>query len=80
MAIISCSKLKRVADLIGYQSLIIGASQNCREGRWTIYDRRFHLKASASHTKQWSTIDITIWNTTFPDSYQESSTTRGHPS
>ena len=67
VAIISRSKPKRVADLIGYQSLIIGASHNCREGQWIIYDRRFRLKASASHTKQWSTVDITIWNMTFPD-------------
>ena len=27
VAIISCSKPKRVANLIGYQSIIIGASQ-----------------------------------------------------
>ena len=67
VAIMSHSKPKRVADLIGYQSLIIGASHNCREGQWIIYDRCFCLKASASHTKQWSTVDITIWNMTFPD-------------
>ena len=67
MAIVSRSKPKRIADLIGYQSLIIAASQNCREGSWAMYDRRFHLKASASHNEQWSTIDVTIWNMTFPD-------------
>ena len=67
MAIVSRSRSKHVADLIGYQSLKIGASQNCREGQWTIYDRRFCLKASVSHTKQWSIIDTTIWNMTFPD-------------
>jgi len=27
----------------------------------------FCLKASASHIKQWSVIDITIWNMLFPD-------------
>jgi len=32
MAIISCSRPKYMADLIGYQSLIIGASHNYREG------------------------------------------------
>lgn len=67
VAIVSRSKPARVADLIGYQSLIIGASQNCREGKWTIYDRRFRLKASASRSIHWSRIDITIWNMTFPD-------------
>ena len=67
MAIISRSKPKRIADLIGYQSLIIGASQLCHESQWILYDHRFPLKASATRTKQWSVIDITIWNTTFPD-------------
>ena len=37
MAIVSYSTPKCVTDLIDYQSLIIGASQNCREGQWTIY-------------------------------------------
>ena len=67
MAIISRSKPKRIADLIGYQSIIIGASQLGHEGRWILYDCRFRLKASASRTRQWSTIDITIWNMAFPD-------------
>ena len=67
VAIISSSKPKRVADLIGYQSIIIGASQIGREGKWVTYDRRFRLKASASPKKLWSNIDITIWNMTFPD-------------
>jgi len=34
-------------------------------GRFT-YDHRFLLKALASHNEQWSTIDITLWNITFP--------------
>jgi len=66
IAIISGSKPKRTADLIGYQSIIIGASQLGHEGRWILYDRRFRLKASASCTRQWSTIDITIWSMAFP--------------
>ena len=67
MAIISRCKPKRIADLIGYQNIIIGASQLCHERQWILYDCRFRLKASASRTKQWSVIDITIWNTAFPD-------------
>jgi len=46
VAIISQSKPKRVADLIGYQSIIISASQIGYEGKWMTYDRRFRLKAS----------------------------------
>ena len=67
MAILSRSAPQRVADLVGYQSLIISASLYYREGRWAIYDRRFRLKASASNIKKWSAIDVTIWNTVFPD-------------
>ena len=67
MAIISRHKPKRVADLLHYQSLIIGLSRDCREGKWVIYDRCFHLKASASRNEQWSVIDITLWNMTFPE-------------
>ena len=67
MAIISRQKSKRVADLLGYQSLIIGASQDCHEGQWVTYDHRFRLKASASRISQWSVIDVTIWNMTFPE-------------
>jgi len=67
ITIISRSKPKRIADLIGYQSIIIGGSQLGHEGRWILYDHRFRLKALASRTRQWSTIDITIWNMAFPD-------------
>ena len=48
-------------------NIIVGASQLSHEGRWIMYDRCFWLKASASRTRQWSTIDITIWNVAFPD-------------
>ena len=67
MGIISRSKPKRIADLIGYQGTIIGASQLGYEGRWVLYDRRFRLKASTSRARQWSTINIIIWNMAFPD-------------
>ena len=32
-----------------------------------MYDCHFHLKTSTSNLKEWSTIDITNWNTTFPE-------------
>ena len=79
MAIISRHKPKRIADLLGYQSLIIGASMDCREGKWVIYDRRFRLKASASRNAQWSVIDVTL-EYDFPrKGYSESSAGRLHP-
>ena len=67
IAIFSRSTPERVADLVGYQSLIISASQHNREGHWVLYDRRFRLKASASKIKKWSVIDITIWKIAFPN-------------
>jgi len=44
VAIISYAKPKCVADLIGYQSIIIGASQIDREGKWVTYDQHFSQK------------------------------------
>ena len=67
IAVLSRSTPERVADLVGYQSLIISASHYQRAGRWVVYDRRFRLKASAANIKIWSAIDITIWNMVFPN-------------
>ena len=58
IAIISRQKPKRVADLLGYQSLIIGASMHCHEGKWVVYDCRFlpqsvglSLRAMVNHRR-----------------------------
>ena len=51
IAILSHSAPDRVPDLLGYQSLIISASQNHCAGRWVVYDQRFRLKASAKNIK-----------------------------
>jgi len=67
IATVSRQKPKRVPDLLGYQRISMGASLHCREGKWLTYDRRLRLKVSASNATEWSTIDITIWNTTFPE-------------
>ena len=50
-----------MADLLGYQQLIINSSQHCQEGCWVVYDRHFRLKASATGCKDWAPIDINIW-------------------
>ena len=67
MAVISRKEPHRIPDLIGYQSLIIQSSCHCQEGCWVIYDRRFHLKASAVVIPEWSHIDITVWKMAFPE-------------
>jgi len=48
IVIVSRNKSNRIPDLIGYQNLIIQVSIQCQEGSWVVYDRRFHLKASAA--------------------------------
>ena len=65
-AIVSHAEPEQTADLLGYQHLIINASQHCQEGQWMSYNRHFRLKASATKSKNWSSIDINIWNMTFP--------------
>ena len=40
---------------------------NRQPGYWADYDRQFHLKASATSSTEWSTIDLNIWNDAFPD-------------
>ena len=65
--VLFCSTPACIADLLGYQSLIILASQNHRTCRWVIYDWRFRLKASTKGIKVWSAIEVTIWNMVFPD-------------
>ena len=67
IAIVSKKEPERTADLHGYQQLIIHSSQHHQEGRWLIYDRHFRLKASATGLKEWSTIEINIWNLAFPE-------------
>ena len=67
IAVLSKKEPERIADLHGYQQLIIHSSQHHQEGRWLIYDRHFRLKASATGSKDWSTIEINIWNLAFPE-------------
>ena len=67
MAAISLTKPHRIPDLLGYQQRIIQASYNRQPGCWADYDRQFRLKASATSSTEWSTIDLNIWNDAFPD-------------
>ena len=67
MAVLSRTAPQRMADLLGYQQRIINAACYRQPGRWAVYDRRFRLKASASGSTNWSTIDLNTWNDAFPD-------------
>jgi len=59
IAVLSHSAPHCVPDLLGYQSLIISASQYHHTEYWVAYDRRFRLKVSVKNIKVWSAI---IWN------------------
>ena len=67
IAIISRKEPNRITDLIGYQNLIIQSFIHCQEDRWVIYNRRFHLKASAAIIQERSTVNFTIWKLAFPE-------------
>ena len=67
MAVMSRTKPHRIADLLGYQQRIIQASYNRQPGCWAVYDRQFRLKASATSSTDWSTIDLNLWHDAFPD-------------
>ena len=66
-AVLSCIVPQRIPDLLGYQQRIIQASYNRQPGRWTVYDRQCCLKASATGSTDWSTIDLNIWHDAFPE-------------
>jgi len=65
--VIHRSQPERTPDPLGYQNLIVQTSLLCQEACWVLYDQRFQLKASTLQLQQWSTIDITVWNLTFPE-------------
>ena len=67
IVIVSKKEPEWMVDLHGYQQLIIQSSQYHQEGCWLIYDRHFRLKASATGSKDWSAIDLNIWNLAFPE-------------
>ena len=67
MAVVSHTKLQRIADLLGYQQRIIQTSYNRQPGCWAVYDCQFRLKASATSSADWSTIDLNLWHDAFPN-------------
>ena len=66
MAVMSCTKPQRIADLLGYQQWIIQATYNHQPGCWAVYDRQFRLKTSATSSTDWLTIDLNLWHDAFP--------------
>ena len=57
-AILSKSQPNRVADLLGYQTLILQAHQEFQGDFWLRYDRTFRQKAATLKNAKWDTIAL----------------------
>ena len=64
-AILSKSQPHRVADLLGYQTLILQAHQEFKGDFWLRHDRTFRQKAATQKTPKWASIDTTFWSLAF---------------
>ena len=65
VAIISKKQPDRVPDLMGYQILMLEASNEYKNDCWLAYDRRFRQQAAADPHCKWSNINTTLWNLAF---------------
>ena len=65
VSVISRKQPQRVPDLMGYQILMLEASNEYQGNCWLAYDRRFRQQASSQPNCKWSNIDSTIWNLAF---------------
>jgi len=67
MAVLSWTAPRCTAALLQYQQRLIHAACNLQPGGWAAYDHQFRLKASATGSTNWSTIDLDTWNDAFLD-------------
>ena len=65
VSVIARKQPQRVPDLMGYQILMLEASNEYQGNCWLAYDRRFRQQAASLPNCKWSTIDSTIWNLAF---------------
>ena len=61
-AVVCRSQPQRIADLLGYQNLIITGHQWFRNFNWATYDRDFRQQRAARTIPDWSILDNTLWN------------------
>ena len=64
-AILSKSYPHRIADLLGYQTLILQAYQEFKGDFWLRYDHTFRQKAATLKDAKWAQIDTTLWSLAF---------------
>ena len=65
VAIVSYKQPERVSDLLGYQNLIIQASQDYEGDFWLDYDCRFRQQLAAFPSTNWARTDSSLWNQFF---------------
>ena len=65
VSVIARKQPQRVPDLMGYQILMLEASNEYQGNCWLAYYRRFRQQAASLPNCKWSTIDSTIWNLAF---------------
>ena len=65
VAVLSRSQPERVADLLGYQTLIIQAYREYDGDCWLGYDRTFRLRAASQGNCNWSSVDTSLWSLAF---------------
>ena len=65
VSVIARKQPQHVPDLMGYQILMLEASNEYQGNFWLAYDRRFRQLAASLPNCKWSTIDPTIWNLAF---------------
>lgn len=65
VSVIARREPHRIPDLMGYQILMIDASNEYRNNGWLAYDRRFRQQAAFRPQCKWSNIDSTLWTLAF---------------
>ena len=65
VSVIAKKQPQRVPDLMGYQILMLEASNEYHNDRWLAYDRRFRQQAASQPGCKWSSIETTLWNWAF---------------
>ena len=65
VSVIARKQPQCMPDLMGYQILMLEASNEYQGNCWLAYDRHFRQQAASLPNCKWSNIDSTIWNLAF---------------
>ena len=65
ISVIAKKQPHHVPDLMGYQILILKASNEYRGDCWLGYDWRFQQRTASQSNRKWSDMDSTLWNMAF---------------